>query len=263
MTVSSPRTCREMILLTQAELDGELNAAEAVMAAVHRADCTECQTAYRMIQATRLAMRTQVTRHTMSARARQELLSRLRKASSLPSDAVGRNSSASHRMSWWRTGLTSVASAAIAAAVVLLLTIPGQRDLGDTIVDAHIRALQPGHLLDLASTDQHNVTPWFDGKIDFAPPVKNLPDQGFPLQGGRLDYIAGHSAAVLVYQFRQHPIELFVWPDPDAADSKPVKEVRNGYNILRWNQQEMSLWAISDVSASQLQQFVTRWRTTP
>jgi anti-sigma factor RsiW len=263
MTASSPTTCRKMILLTQAELDGELDAAEAIRAAAHRADCAECQAAYRLIQATRLALRTQLTRHKMPERARQELLTRLRKTAGLPALAARPSVAVQRYVPWWRTGLISGASAAIAAALVLSLTAPGQFDLGDTIVDAHVRALQPGHLLDLPSINQHNVMPWFDGKVDFAPPVKNLADQGFPLQGSRLDYIAGHSAAALVYLFNQHPIELFVWPNPDAADSEPVSEVRNGYNILRWNQKKMSLWAISDVNAPQLQEFVARWRSAP
>jgi len=263
MTASSSTTCREMILLTQAELDGELSAAEAVGVAAHRANCADCQAAYRMIQATRLVVRSQTARHTMPARARQELLARLRKAGGLPVDAVRQNVPAWRRVSWWWMGLASSASAVMAAVAVLLLTVPGQRDLGETITDAHIRALQPGHLLDLPSSNQHNVMPWFDGKIDFAPPVKNLADQGFPLQGSRLDYIAGRSAAALIYHSQQHPIELFVWPNPNAADSEPEGEVRNGYNILHWNQQKMSLWAISDVSSSQLREFVDRWRNVP
>ena len=264
MTSSSSRTCREMILLTQAELDGELSAAEAVDVAAHRAGCTECQAAYRMIQATQL-VRTHVTRHTMPPRARQELLAQLRKAGCQLAGAAPRNAPALRRVPWLRMGLVSGASAAMAAAAVLLLTVPrqGEGDLGNTIVDAHVRALQPGHLLDLPSTNQHNVMPWFDGKIDFAPPVKNLADQGFPLQGSRLDYIAGRSAAALVYHSQLHPIELFVWPNPGAPDSEPVSEVRNGYNILHWNQQKMSLWAISDVSETQLQEFVERWRSMP
>ena len=262
MTEPPATTCREMILLTQAELDGELSAAEAVSAAAHRAGCAECQAAYRLIRASRQVMREQVSRHEMPARSRQHLVARLRQAEHAPS-ATGRKRPARQPALWQWLGLAASAGAAIGAALVLLLTIPGQRDLDDAIVDAHIRALQPGHLMDVASTDQHNVIPWFDGKIDFAPPVKNLAEQGFPLAGGRLDYVAGHSAAVVVYQFRQHPIELFVWPDPDTADSRPVSEVRNGYNILRWNQQEMMLSAISDASAAQLQVFVTRWRSQP
>jgi anti-sigma factor RsiW len=262
MTASSSMTCREMILLTQAELDGELSAAEAVPVAAHRAGCTDCQAAYRIIQATRLVC-PQVTSHTMPARARQQLLAQLRKAGCELDGAAPHNAAAPQRTTWLRMGLVSGASAAMAAAVVLLLTVPQQDDLGNTIVDAHVRALQPGHLLDLPSTNQHNVMPWFDGKIDFAPPVKNLVDQGFPLQGSRLDYIAGRSAAALVYHSQQHPIELFVWPNPAATDSDPVREVRNGYNILHWNQQKMSLWAISDVSEAQLQEFVDRWRSAP
>jgi len=263
MTAPSPTTCRSMILLTQAELDGELSAAEALTAAAHRSDCAECQAAYRLIQATRRGLREQVSRHVMPTQARQSLLSRLAQTGERVSDSGGRPLPALQRALWWWLGLASLVSAGAGAALMLLLAMPDQRDLDDAIVDAHIRALQPGHLLDIASTNQHNVIPWFDGKIDFAPPVKDLSDQGFPLEGGRLDYVAGHSTAVLVYQSRQHPIEVFIWPDPDTPDSKPTRDVRNGYNILRWNQQDMMLSAISDASAAQLQEFVTRWRNRP
>lgn len=264
MTSPSALSCREMILLTQAELDGELSSAEAVSVAAHRAECTECQAAYRMIQVTRRAMRENVARHEMTPLARQQILARLKRAGANDSDAVNSETASLPRTSsWWPVAFGSFVSAAMGAALVLLLTIPGQRDLSDAIVDAHIRALQPGHLLDVASNSQHNVIPWFDGKIDFAPPVKNLDERGFSLVGGRLDYVAGHAAAVVVYQLRQHPIEVFIWPDPDVADSKPVSEVRNGYIVLRWNQQQMTLSAISDVSATQLQEFVARWRNQP
>jgi anti-sigma factor RsiW len=145
----------------------------------------------------------------------------------------------------------------------MLLTVPPQRDTGEAIADAHVRALQPGHLLDLPATDQHNVMPWYAGKIDFAPPVKNLAEQGFPLQGSRLDYVAGHPAAALVYYSKQHPIDLFIWRSPDSADAEPISEVRNGYNVMHWTHGQMAFWAISDVSAPQLQAFVRQWRSQP
>ena len=151
-------------------------------------------------------------------------------------------------------------SAAAAAALVLAISPPSERDLGDAVLDAHVRALQPGHLLDLPSTNQHNIMPWFDGKIDFAPPVKNLTEQGFPLEGGRLDYVAGRPVAALVYRIAQHPLDLFIWAEPDAPESKPVAETRNGYNVLHWNQHGMAVWVISDASAPRLREFAEAWQ---
>jgi anti-sigma factor RsiW len=260
MTADSP--CREMILLTQAELDGELTAGEAAAVAAHRATCAECQAAYRIVRAAKAAMQSQAAGSTIPAAARQELLRKLRQAGSSPARPARDAALGLLPVSWWRAGTIFAAGIAMTAAVTLLLTPPRQSGTSGAVADAHVRALQPGHLVDLPSADEHNVMPWYAGKIDFAPPVKNLAEQGFPLKGSRLDYVAGHPAAALVYQFRQHPINLFIWSSPDAADSDPVAEVRNGYNILHWNRNKMSFWAISDVSAPQLREFVELWRRT-
>jgi anti-sigma factor RsiW len=251
-----------MILLTQAELDGELTAAEAAAVAAHRATCAECQAAYRIVRAAKTAMKDPVINRTMPAAFQRKLVSKLRQADSPPALPPLDDRATPSRVPWWRAGTIFAAGVAM-TAVVMLLTVPPQRDTGGAVVDAHVRALQPGHLLDLPSADQHNVMPWYAGKIDFAPPVKNLAEQGFPLQGSRLDYVAGHPAAALVYYFKQHPIDLFIWRSPDSADAEPISEVRNGYNILHWTQGQMAFWAISDVSAPQLQAFVEQWRSQP
>jgi anti-sigma factor RsiW len=262
MTAASPTACQEMILLTQAELDGELTAAEAAAAAAHRATCAECQAAHRIIRATKAAMRDPAINRAMPAAFQRELLSKLRQADSPPALPPLDDRAAPSRLPWWRAGMIFAAGVAM-TSVVILLNVSRQRDTGEAIVDAHVRALQPGHLLDLPSADQHNVMPWYAGKIDFAPPVKNLAEQGFPLQGSRLDYVSGHPAAALVYYSKQHPIDLFIWRSPDSADAKPIGEARNGYNILYWTQGQMAFWAISDVSPSQLQAFVAQWRSQP
>lgn len=122
------------------------------------------------------------------------------------------------------------------------------------LVDAHVRSLLPGHLLDVESSDRHTVKPWFAGKTDIAPVVVDLVDKGFPLLGGRLDYVDGHTAASLVYGRRGHTINLFVWrtvPGEPADGSFAVR----GYSLLHWSNNGLSLWAVSDAAPAEVEAF--------
>lgn len=122
------------------------------------------------------------------------------------------------------------------------------------LVDAHVRSLLPEHLLDVVSTDRHTVKPWFAGKTDIAPPVVDLSDKGFPLLGGRLDYVDGHSAAVLVYGRRLHKINVFVWRTTDGEPHDGAFDVR-GHSLLHWTNGGLSYWAVSDAAAPELEAF--------
>ena len=124
------------------------------------------------------------------------------------------------------------------------------------MLSAHLRSLAGTHLLDVPSSDQHTVKPWFNGKLDFAPAVKDL--EGFPLLGGRLEYFDGHPAAALVYGRRQHIINLFTWPS--AAPIAETSETRNGYNLQSWSGNGMVFWAVSDLNQAELRQFVSLYQ---
>jgi anti-sigma factor RsiW len=127
-------------------------------------------------------------------------------------------------------------------------------ETANALVDTHIRSLLPGHLLDVVSTDRHTVKPWFAGKTDIAPAVVDLTESGFPLLGGRLDYVDGHSAAALVYGRRQHTINVFVWrsaPGDPPAGSFSAR----GYSLLHWTKDGLTYWAVTDASPADLQAF--------
>lgn len=127
-------------------------------------------------------------------------------------------------------------------------------DVENELVDAHVRSLLPGHLFDVASSDRHTVKPWFTGKTDIAPPVADLAAQGFPLLGGRLDYVAGHSAAALAYGRGLHTINLFVWRSADSEASGPQVVVK-GYSVLHWASGGLSFWAVSDAALNEVEAF--------
>jgi anti-sigma factor RsiW len=151
------------------------------------------------------------------------------------------------------------------AATIILFSYVGWRGLSlrpaensETVltaelVDAHLRSLQPGHLVDVISSDQHTVKPWFAGKLNFSPPVRDFADRGFPLEGGRLDVVHGRSIAALVYGRRKHVVNVFIWPTNEPA-VRPREGSQQGYHWLDWRAGGMELCVVSDAAASDLEQ---------
>ena len=159
---------------------------------------------------------------------------------------------------------------AVAASIALLLIFSavlfrsirrpaGSQALADQVVSSHIRSLMANHLTDVVSSDQHTVKPWFTGKLDFAPVVKDLSAQGFSLVGGRLDYLDDRPVAALVYKRRQHVVNLFLWPSPQSDFGARSTTVR-GYNVVHGTHSHLAYWAVSDLNAGELKQFV--WDVT-
>jgi len=257
----SAADCGKLLLL-QAELDGELDAAEAAALAEHRAGCAVCAQGRAALLAAREAMRA-ATYHRASAEFRHALAARLR----TDRGGAGRSEPRLRPVrwpgpTWWGPLTTFGAGAALAAAIILTVSPMGRQGIVAQLVDDHVRALQPGHLLDVVSTNQHTVKPWFDGRLDFAPPVKDLAGDGFPLVGGRLDYLHGRDVAVLVYTHGKHVVELFVWPASGEA-TEPARADRHGYHVIHWTAAGMSLSAVSDLEPAGLEQFVRDWQHSP
>lgn len=164
---------------------------------------------------------------------------------------------------WMAMGGGAVAAAMALVMAFQLGKMSGAGSSGQAVLEevvaSHVRSLMVTHLSDVESTDQHTVKPWFEGKIDFAPTVKDFAKDGFPLVGGRLDYIQGRPTAALVYKFNKHVINVLEHPAPIASSAGPQFSAVRGYQIFWWTKDGMSHWAISDLNATDLQKFVELW----
>jgi anti-sigma factor RsiW len=241
----STEPCADKVLLVQAELDGELGVAEAAALQTHLLGCAGCRTLQDDLRALSVGLKRDAARHTAPAGLRAGLAAR---AAPSPWQA---------RRLVRHPALAFGFGAALAAAVALAV-LPGPgTPLEDAAVAGHIRALQPGHLTDVPSSDRHTVRPWFDGRIDYAPPVRDFAAAGFPLLGGRLDYLGGRAVAVLVYGRDRHMIDVFVWPATGQA--APAGRTRSGYAVVSWRAGGMAFMAVSDVEATELLAFAGLW----
>lgn len=163
------------------------------------------------------------------------------------------------RLPWRPLALAAsfVLAVVLSSGTTWYVTASDRQDrLAEEVVEGHVRSMQAGHLTDVASSDQHTVKPWFDGKLDLAPPVIDLMAQGFPLVGGRLDYLDRRPVAALVYRHKQHVINLFVWTQASTIVApSPPAEIQ-GYHVRHWRHGDLTFWAVSDVETNALDAFV-------
>lgn len=151
-------------------------------------------------------------------------------------------------------GLILAAASGLGVGSFLIRSEPSTESTTNQLIDAHVRSMLPGHLLDVTSSDRHTVKPWFAGKTDIAPQVFDLADRGFPLLGGRLDYVDGRSVAALAYARRLHTINLFVWRHA-AGETVEGSLTARGYSLIHWTSNGLSYWAVSDAALSELEAF--------
>ena len=241
--------CREAQLWLTAYVDNELDVASAVRLQQHLAACANCSRARDAIQQLRGAIKAHAANHPAPPYLRE----RIRAAAQ---GAVVRTRPVPKRpWTWLNLGPALAGGVAFALALTLYWATPSKVDqLSLEIVASHTRSLLVDHLSDVASSDQHTVKPWFNGKLDFAPAVVDLAEKGFALAGGRLDYVNGRSVAALVYRHRQHVVNVFMWPATDQKANASAQLSKQGYNLMNWVDAGMVYWAISDLNSAELSQ---------
>jgi anti-sigma factor RsiW len=238
-------TCDEAKILLHALIDGELDAGHAREVEEHIAGCPAC--------AAELAAYREMSKTIAAADLRYAAPPLLRKRieAALPKEQMP------NRRAVLRGFAMGSAVSAIAATglVAIVLRNDDAQRIEFEIVSAHLRSLQAGHLTDVISTDQHTVKPWFNGKLDVAPPVVDLTSQGFTLIGGRLDYVDARPIGAIVYRRRAHVINLFV-AQTASTERRPARiDAIQGFNIRSWSDRGLNYWAVSDIAADELAEF--------
>jgi anti-sigma factor RsiW len=246
-------SCQEVGEFLDAYVDEELDVITSSQFERHLTECADCHAKCGRYRQLHDAVKTRMEYFQAPEEVERKLLARL--------NPGGRREPGANRGEWfprwygWAIAAGVVTVLLFAAVFLQMARRPSRSDLlAEEVVSSHIRSLLANHLSDVVSTDQHTVKPWFSGKIDFAPVVKDLASKGFALSGGRLDYLGGRPVAALVYKRRQHTINLFSWPSPAPDSGLSTLSIR-GYNVVHWTRSHMAYWAVSDVNAADLYQF--------
>src|SRR2546425_124784 len=239
-------------------MDGELDPLKNLEIEKHLQHCAVCSQSYKADQALQTAVKTGAQYFPASADLRKRIQSSVRQLS--------KGEQIFPTMPWrW----LAVAASVVFVVILAWALIPSRYGLdaeqlvAQEVVSSHVRSLMVGHLADVMSSDQHTVKPWFTGKLDFSPPVKDLAKEGFPLVGGRLDYLDNRPVAALVYQRQNHLINLFIWPATDDTHVNLRALMRQGYHLFHWSKSGMTYWAISDLNETGLQEFVRLVQASP
>jgi len=261
----------EAIKLMDGYLDGELDPITSQTIEQHLRECHNCDEAYKthsalirsIGQATPYYKAPSGLREQIQSSLREEIAERSPRSVLRDIPSLFRSKQSERQAvpfgtqwSWLALAAAIVLAAVIASNLVPRLQRPGADQLLATqLIASHVRSLMANHLTDVASSDQHTVKPWLDAKLDFAPAVVDLGSEGFPLLGGRLDYLDNRTVAALVYQRRKHFINVFTWPAESGTTGTTKTMTRQGYQLLHWVDSDINYWAVSDVSEADLQAF--------
>jgi len=239
-------TCAEVRGCLNALVDNELDAMTSASVSDHLAACAECQAAYAALREVVTAVREEARYFDLPEGLSERVFP--------VATAAGERSPTIKKIVRYLPPVASLA--ALAAALMVYLATPNaiQRSFSDEIVSSHVRSLQENHLLDVASSDHHTVKPWFTGKLDFSPPVTDFAADGFPLLGGRIDYVDHANAAVLAYGHGKHVVNVFIYPAHPGSLADGTSSAR-GYNLVRWSEAALSFVAVSDMDPVELQRF--------
>lgn len=243
--------CSEL-LHTQAYLDGALHGVDATEAERHMRDCAECQRLSAEIADLSDGLRNGATHYRAPEALRARIVAVL--------DAETQRTRPSHSFWFGAAGGSAITALAAAAAFMMILP-PSAETLAQAVTDAHTAALMHGATIAVASSNHHTVKPWFDGRVNVSPPVADFAKQGFALTGGRVDRLAGSSAAVVVYRHGKHEIDLFVWPD--TGSKLPGESLRHGYRSFFWKSGDLDFAAVSDMERAELVKFAALVRAEP
>jgi anti-sigma factor RsiW len=253
----SKNTCSNWSVALHGYIDYELDAAHAYAFEQHVATCAKCATELASYREMKMLLGKKEVRWPIPYGLHAKILGAIDAEASVPvsSRHVGmRRSSLFSLLDFVRQWSFVPSFAALAAALLLVVMPPTQQNLvQEQLLSSHVRSLLVSHLTDVATSDQHTVKPWFNGKIDFSPPVVDLATEGFPLVGGRVDYVGGRVVAALVYRRHGHVINLFIWPSPESASVSAAE--RDGYSLLSWSKDGLIYWAVSDLAAAEIDKF--------
>ena len=243
-------TCHEVSTSIDAYLDGELSADHAANISSHLEHCPSC-------------------RHQLEERKALSALLRRMPYYDAPAQlhtSVARSHGALVTRGRMQTWLAAAAVVVVAVgSVETARSVRGAQEtsaVADAVIARHVDALANPPLVQVVSSDQHTVKPWFQGKLDFSPPVPDLTANGFDLLGGRIDSIAGRPAAALVYRRRSHMIHVFVWPAGDGSHPSDARTIR-GFHERHWMSGDLAVWAVSDVNDDDLKMFAERFTSNP